>query len=94
MTSCPRCRGDHSHCCKEWQGFESGKLVRQPLLVPESKSALSFSTVWHCMRCSFTWRDTEPARSIDYAVREAFSRVDPDRPENYRHNIPPARVRD
>ena len=79
MTSCPRCRGDHSHCGKEWQGVESGKLVW---------------IVWHCRRCSFTWRDTEPARSIDYAVREPFSRVDPDQPENYGQNIPPARARD
>ena len=79
MNSCPRCRADHSHFRKEWQGFESGKRVW---------------TVWHCMRCSFTWRDTEPARSIDHSVREAFSRVDPDRPENYGQNIPPARARD
>jgi len=79
MTRCPRCRADHSHCCKEWQGVESGKLVW---------------TVWHCTRCSFTWRDSEPARSIDYAVREVFSRVDPDRSEDYDQNIPPARVRD
>jgi hypothetical protein len=79
MTRCPRCRADHSHCYKEWQGVESGKLVW---------------TVWHCMHCSFTWRDTEPARSIDYAVREAFSRIDPDRSEDYDQNIPPARARD
>jgi hypothetical protein len=46
------------------------------------------------MRCSFTWRDTEPARSIDYSVREAFSRIDPDRSEDYDQNIPPARARD
>ena len=79
MNRCPRCRADNSHCRKEWQGFEFGKLVW---------------TVWHCMRCSFTWRDTEPARSIDYTIREAFSRVDPDRPEKYDQNIPPARVRE
>lgn len=79
MTGCPRCRADQSHCREEWQGVESGKLVW---------------TVWHCTRCSFTWRDTEPACCIDYAVREAFSRVDPDRPEKYGQNIPPARTRD
>ena len=64
MTSCPRCRADRSHCRKEWEGAESGKRVW---------------TVWHCLRCFFTWRDSEPARSTDYAVREAFFRVDPDR---------------
>jgi hypothetical protein len=79
MNRCPRCRADKSHCRREWQGLESGELVW---------------TVWHCTRCSFTWRDTEPARSIDYDVREAFSRVDPDRPENYDQIIPPARARD
>jgi C4-type Zn-finger protein len=79
MTSCPRCRADHSHCCKQWKGVQSGKIVW---------------TIWHCQRCSFSWRDTEPARSIDYAARETFSRVDPDRPEKYGQNIPPARVRD
>ena len=79
MTSCPRCRADRSHCRKEWEGAESGKRVW---------------TVWHCLRCSFTWRDSEPARSTDYAVREAFFRVDPDRPEAYGQNIPPARTRD
>jgi C4-type Zn-finger protein len=79
MTGCPRCRSAHTHCRRQWQGFESGNLVW---------------TVWHCERCCFTWRDTEPARSIDNAVREAFSRVDPDRPEQYGQNIPPARVRD
>lgn len=79
MNRCPRCRADHSRCRKEWQGVELGKVVW---------------TVWHCMRCSFSWRDTEPARSIDYTIREAFSRVDPERPENYDQNIPPARARE
>ena len=63
MISCPRCCADHSQCRKEHQGTESGKLVW---------------TIWHCLRCSFTWRDTEPAQSIDYSVREPFSRLDPD----------------
>lgn len=79
MNSCPRCQAEHSHCRRELQGHESGKRVW---------------SIWHCTRCSFTWRDTEPARSIDYSVRDPFSRVDPDHPEKYGHNIPPARAGD
>ena len=78
MTHCPRCCSDLSHCRKELEGMESGQLVW---------------IIWHCMRCSFTWRNTEPPQSIDPAVREPFSSVDPDHPEKYGQNIPPARPR-
>lgn len=75
MTICPRCRADQSNCRVEWQGVDAG----QPAW-----------TVWHCQRCSFTWRDTEPARSIDPDVRQAFSSVDPDQIGKYAQAIPPA----
>jgi hypothetical protein len=73
--SCPRCRAADEQLRVEHRGVEDGALVW---------------TVRYCTRCAFTWRDTEPARSIDYEAREAFFRVDPDQPEKYRYNIPPA----
>lgn len=75
MISCPRCRAEREDCRLEWEGREEGVVVW---------------TVYHCNRCSFTWRDTEPDRSIKYEARKALFRVDPDRPEQYRYNIPPA----
>ena len=77
MTICPRCRAGQSHCRMEWQG--AAGAAKPPW------------TVWHCRRCSFTWRDTEPARSIDYNARKAFARVDPDHAEKYAQAIPSAR---
>lgn len=75
MNSCPRCRASAADCREETRGFEDGDLIW---------------TVWHCTRCAFTWRDSEPERSIDYSVREQFFRVDPESPDNYPYNIPPA----
>ncbi|BBD79553.1 non-oxidative hydroxyarylic acid decarboxylases subunit D [Aerosticca soli] len=48
-------------------------------------------TVYHCPRCAFTWRDSEPAETIDPALRDPDFAVDPDHPEQYRYNIPPAK---
>lgn len=46
---CPRCQADKKHLRTEHEGREDGKLVW---------------TVYYCQRCSFTWRDSEPADSL------------------------------
>ena len=73
--NCPRCYSEEKHLRREHQGHENGKLLW---------------TVFYCQRCSFTWRDSEAAESINYDKREAWFRVNPDDKENYPHNIPPA----
>ena len=73
--NCPRCQAKPKDCVQECQGKEDGVVVW---------------TVYHCTRCSFTWRDSEPDRSINYDVREAWFRVDPDQPDKYPDLIPPA----
>ena len=50
--NCPRCQAAKEHLRTEYEGREGGELVW---------------TVFYCRRCSFTWRDSEPAESIDYA---------------------------
>ena len=50
--NCPRCRSAKQHLRTEYQGREGDVVLW---------------TVRHCNRCSFTWRDSEPAESIDYA---------------------------
>ena len=74
--NCPRCQSAEEHLRTEYEGREEGELIW---------------TVFYCRRCSFTWRDSEPAESIDYAEREAWFRADPDHPEKYGQNIPPAK---
>lgn len=74
--TCPRCQSSEEHLRTEYEGREEGELVW---------------TVFYCRRCSFTWRDSEPAESIEYAEREAWFRADPDHPEKYGQNIPPAK---
>ena len=74
--NCPRCNTGAEHLRSEYQGREGDELVW---------------TVFYCRRCSFTWRDSEPAESIDYSQREAWFRAHPDHPEKYKHNIPPAK---
>ncbi len=75
--SCPRCRTALEDCVQECQGEEDGVVIW---------------TIFHCPRCAFTWRDSEPARSISYEVREAWFRVDPAQPDKYPYNIPPANL--
>ena len=75
---CPRCAAEKKHLRTEHEGREDGELVWM---------------VYHCSRCSFTWRDSELPESIDYEQREAWFRVDPDKPEQYHHNIPPAKAK-
>jgi hypothetical protein len=62
----------------EHEGKENGEIVW---------------TVRYCKRCCFTWRDIEPAQSIDYELRDPWFRVNPDEPEQYMYNIPPATER-
>ncbi|MDE0285530.1 MAG: non-oxidative hydroxyarylic acid decarboxylases subunit D [Gammaproteobacteria bacterium] len=75
--NCPRCKSAQEHLRTEYQGREGGELVW---------------TVFYCRRCSFTWRDSEPTETIDYEQRETWFRADPDHPEKYEHNIPPAKA--
>ena len=74
--NCPRCQSEEKHHRLEYQGKEADKVVW---------------TVYYCQRCCFTWRDTEPAETIDHTLRDTWFSVDPDNPEQYRHNIPPAK---
>jgi len=75
-VKCPRCSSGEQHLRVEHEGREDGRIVW---------------TVYYCRRCAFTWRDTEPGESIDPAQRDAWFQVDPDSPEKYSHNIPPAK---
>ena len=75
--SCPRCKAGQNHCRIEHEGTEQGELVW---------------TVFYCQRCAFTWRDSEPPESIDHEKRGEWFEVDTDKPEQYPHNIPPAKT--
>jgi hypothetical protein len=46
----------------EHEGKEQDKLVWRIL---------------HCVTCSYTWRDSEPASTVDPKTRDADFRVDP-----------------
>ena len=51
-------------------------------------------TLWrvhHCAGCSFTWRDSEPAVTIDANERDPWFQVDPSKDDEFPYNIPPAR---
>ena len=72
--NCPRCNAGEQHHRTECQGRERDETLW---------------TVYYCRRCCFTWRDSEPAESTNYEHRDAWSRVDPDNTQEYRHNIPP-----
>ena len=74
--SCPRCNTNQDRCRLEHEGRENGTLVW---------------TVYYCEACSFTWRDSEPAESIDYKTRDPWFRVDANQADSYPHNIPPAK---
>lgn len=74
--NCPRCKSEKKHLRKEHEGHEAGKLLW---------------TVYYCRRCAFTWRDSEPAESIDPDVREAWFRIDAENADSYPYNIAPAR---
>ena len=72
--NCPRCNAGEEYLRIEHQGREGAEILW---------------TVYYCQHCCFTWRDSEPAESIDPEQRDPWFRVDPERREEYRHNIPP-----
>lgn len=50
--------------------------------------------VWrilHCLACSFSWRDSEPASTIDPAVRDTDFRVDASEQSRFAVILPPTR---
>lgn len=47
--------------------------------------------VWHCKDCAYTWRDSEPAESIDPKVRPAWAQMKGVDIDSLRQVIPPAR---
>ena len=52
------------------------------------------TVVWrilHCLACSFSWRDSEPASAVDPAVRDADFRVDASKVELFAIVLPPSR---
>ncbi len=59
----------------EYEGSETGRTLWR---------------VYHCLACAFTWRDTEPAASIDAKMRDRWFQVDPDDDGGFSYNIPPA----
>jgi C4-type Zn-finger protein len=60
------------------QGKEHGKVIW---------------SVWHCHHCAFTWRDSEPAASIDPAQRPAWAQLKGVDLNTLRSVIPPATAR-
>jgi len=76
MSFCPRCESTRDDCRVEMEGKEDGQLVW---------------TIFHCGRCSFTWRDTELPESIDINQRDPWFKVDPDDPDRYVNILPPTR---
>ena len=77
MNSCPRCQAIPDEVRTEHRGLNAdGELVW---------------TIFHCTSCAFSWRDSEPATSIDFKKREAFFRVDPQKP--YPVIMPPAQYK-
>jgi vanillate/4-hydroxybenzoate decarboxylase subunit D len=51
-----------------YQGKEAGRVLWRIL---------------HCLRCSFTWRDSEPPESIVTEQRDSFFNVKPDDIDRY-----------
>jgi hypothetical protein len=41
------------------------------------------------MRCSFTWRDTEPVETISHEKRDPFFNLNPDEIDRYPIVLPP-----
>lgn len=49
-------------------------------------------TVLHCLRCSFTWRDSEPATTIVAGQRDQFFTVDARQIDKYPIVLPPGLI--
>ena len=47
-------------------------------------------TVWHCAACAYTWRDSEPAETIDPRKRPAWAQLQGVDLNSLRQVIPPA----
>lgn len=50
--------------------------------------------VWrilHCLICSFSWRDSEPASAIDPATRDPDFRIDASNPDRFPVVLAPPR---
>jgi transposase-like protein len=75
-VACPRCASGSEHSKLQHAGREEGRLVWQ---------------VFRCERCAFTWRSTEPPRTLDPALRERWTYMSDLNPTNYRSGIAPAR---
>jgi hypothetical protein len=78
MINCPRCGAAEPHCRIQHEGIEDDRTVWR---------------VYGCAKCAFNWRDNEPATTINPTLRDAFFQMDPSRPDDYPHNIPPPKVR-
>ena len=66
MSLCPRCQAAEENISNVHTGLNAkGELVWN---------------IFHCSACSFSWRDSELPTSIDYDKREAFFRVDTNKP--------------
>lgn len=74
MNACPRCSVGSDQLRIEYQGKENG---------------VTLWTVYHCMRCSYTWRGTEPPNVIDPAQRPSDFKTDPSRLDTYPYSLPP-----
>lgn len=75
-TPCPRCLAGKEQIRMEHCAEKNGVLLW---------------SIFHCNRCAFTWRTTEPARSIDPAQRLKWAQMVSTDPADYRVNIPPAK---
>jgi C4-type Zn-finger protein len=73
--NCPRCQSTQDKVRVEYRGRDGHRIVW---------------TVRYCTACAFTWRDTEPAESIDCQSRDAWFQIDAPHPEQP-FKIPPAK---
>lgn len=71
---CPRCAAEADRCRVEHQGLHGDTVVW---------------TVYHCLDCSFTWRDCEPETVTTYGMRQSRANLTTLEPEDYLHNILP-----
>lgn len=48
-------------------------------------------SIHHCLACSYSWRDSEPASTVDPAVRDIDFRVDASDLSRFAIILPPTR---
>ena len=73
-VQCPRCAANSDRCREEYKGLAGDTVVW---------------TVYHCLDCSFTWRDCEPDTVVNHGMRQPWANLTSLDPEIYPHNIPP-----